>query len=159
MVLTLNLPPEAEARLRRRAKRTGISPEEAARKVVEAAQSPPTSLWFVLGLLLILALFQKEPDPETEAAIRAAFQPYVDHLLTTGTEEELAALLPKLPSEETKPPTPDAENAAVIALLRQWREEDDAMTPAEAEEAEADWKTLQQNFNRNRVVAGEEPVF
>ncbi len=98
MALTLNLAPEAAARLRRRAEQTGLSAEQAAREVLQAAQQPPDSLWNVLGLILLLALLVKEPSPEVEQAIRDTFQPYVDHLLANGTEEQLAALLPAMPT-------------------------------------------------------------
>jgi len=56
-------------------------------------------------------------------------------------------------------PAPDAESLALIAMLRQWREEDAAMSEEELEESEKDWQELKANFNENRRRNGEEPLF
>ncbi len=54
---------------------------------------------------------------------------------------------------------PDAENGALIALLQQWREEDNAMTEEEAEQADRDLAEFKANMNANRAVTGERPVY
>jgi hypothetical protein len=54
---------------------------------------------------------------------------------------------------------PDAENEAMIRLLQQWSAEDAAMTPEEAQQAEADWQDLKANLNANRAASGERPLF
>ena len=56
-------------------------------------------------------------------------------------------------------PMPDIENQTIITLLRQWREEDAAMTPEEAAVAETNWSELKINLNSNRTLNGEEPLF
>jgi hypothetical protein len=73
------------------------------------------------------------------------------------TEYALRRLLGDLPEKEL--PAPDAENQALMELLRRWREEDDAMTPEEAETAEMEWEELKANLNANRAATGEEPLF
>ncbi len=51
------------------------------------------------------------------------------------------------------------KNAALIALLQKWREEDEAMTDEEVEQATRDYEELRANLNLNRIRAGEEPLF
>ena len=98
MSLSLNIPLDAQERLRIRAERTGLSREDAAREVLAAAETPPDSMWDVLGMILLVLLLSKmDPSPDVEEAIRISFQPYVDHLLKNGSEEQLTALLPKMP--------------------------------------------------------------
>ncbi len=126
MPLTLNLSPDAQARLRRRAEQSGVTAEEAAREVRQAAEQPPASVWGVLGMILILMLLPHMPrDPELEAKIAESFQPYVDHLLAHGTEEELAMLLPKMPLEEKffyETATPEEWSREFLAWAESHRE-------------------------------------
>jgi hypothetical protein len=44
-------------------------------------------------------------------------------------------------------------------ILAKWREEDDAMTPEEAAQAEAEWEELKANLNANRAATGERLLF
>ena len=156
MTLTLDIDQQAQERLRRRARSIGVPPEVAEREVIEAAHNPPESLWGVMGFILVLALLTKDQElsPEVDKAIKTTFQPMVDHLLKHGTEEQLAALLPKMPQ-----PKPNVRNQAALDLLRQWREEDAAMTPEEAKEADRDLEEFKRNMNANRAAAGEEPIY
>ena len=142
MLPTLNLPPDAQARLRWRAEQSGVTAEEAAREVRQAAEQPPASVWGVLGMILILMLLSHMPrDPELETKIAESFQPYVDHLLANGTEEELAMLLPKMPPEE-KPfyetATPEEWNKAFLDWAERHR--DLPLLPTSAFSREADYE-------------------
>ncbi len=154
MTLTLDIDRDAEERLRRKAERIGVPLDRAEREVIQAAQNPPDSQWAVLGFILLLALLAKDKEFSVELgqAISTAFQPMVDHLIKHGTEEQLAALLPKVPP-------PDAKNQAAINLLRQWREEDAALTPEEAAEADTEFEEFKRNMNANRAATGEAPVY
>ena len=105
MPLTLDIDQAAEERLRRRAQGLGGPVEQAEREVIEAAQNPPDSQWAVLGFILLLALLAKDKEfsEELGKAISTAFQPMVEHLLEHGTEEQLAAMLPKMPKPKDRP--------------------------------------------------------
>ena len=54
---------------------------------------------------------------------------------------------------------PDAENQAAIDLLRQWQEEDAAMTEEEAAAEEADWQKITADLNATRQANGERLLF
>lgn len=154
MVLTLDIDLQAQERLRQQAQSIGVSPEVAERKVIEAAKNPDVSGWTALGLILMLALQGKDKEfsEELTKAISTAFQPMVDRLLKHGTEEQLAALLPKMPPERPR-------NQAAIDLLQRWREEDAAMTEGEKDQADRDLEDLKRNLNANRAATGEELLF
>ena len=154
MTLTLDIDQQAQERLRQRAQGSGVPPEVAERKVIEAAKNPDASGWVALGLILMLALQVKDKEfsEELAKAISTAFQPMVDRLLKHGTEEELANLLPKMPPLDTKA-------QAALALLDRWNEEDAAMSPEEVAQADRDLKDFKQNMNVNRVATGEEPIY
>ena len=154
MTLTLDIDREAEERLRRRAERIGVPLDRAEREVIKAAQNPPDSQWAVLGFILLLALLAKgkEFSSELDQAISMAFQPMVDHLIKHGTEEQLAALLPKMPPI-------DAKQQAALALLDQWDQEDAAMTEEEKDQADQDLEEFKRNINANRAATGEEPIY
>ncbi|BDC48407.1 hypothetical protein F183_A07230 [Bryobacterales bacterium F-183] len=65
---------------------------------------------------------------------------------------------PKAP--EIAPATPQRpRDNATIALLESWLEEDAKMTPEEAAQAEKELEEFLQALNRNRVEAGERPLF
>ena len=61
--------------------------------------------------------------------------------------------------EEPRPneakPAIDAENAAAIALLRSWREQDATDDPDEIRQAEEDLAEFKRNMNANRAATGE----
>ena len=52
-----------------------------------------------------------------------------------------------------------ARRAAAIAQLQAWSEEDFTDDPEEIRQAEADFKELTYNLNRNRIESGESPLF
>lgn len=63
------------------------------------------------------------------------------------------------PVQPAARPTVDAANAAAIAQLRAWTEEEATDDPREIAEAEAELKELMRNLNRNRIESGERPLF
>jgi len=100
-----------------------------------------------------------ELTPEEEARLRAEAEKsgkdLADfaraRLLESGAGVEAAA-----PAAEA---SPDAESQALIGLLQQWRAEDAAMSPEEAEQAEGEWEELRANLNANRAVTAERLPF
>lgn len=65
-----------------------------------------------------------------------------------------------LPPVSTAPmPGVDKENAAAIAQLQAWRNEEATDDPEEVRRAEAELHELMQNLNRNRIESGERPLF
>jgi len=97
-----------------------------------------------------------------------------------GTATELAPFLARNPNQRfrlielvpeneeatSKPihadasaPAIDAENAAAIALLRAWREEDATDDPEEIRKAEQELEEFKRNINANREVTGERRVY
>jgi hypothetical protein len=89
-----------------------------------------------------------------------------------GTPQELAHFLAERPkgrfrlieleedqesasaANEAKPII-DAENAAAIALLKCWREQDATDDPVELRKAEEELVEFKRNLNANRAAAGE----
>ena len=65
--------------------------------------------------------------------------------------------LPQVQPAET--PAVDAENAAAIAQIRAWMEEEATNDPEEIRKADAELRELMQNLNKNRVESGEMPLF
>ncbi len=53
----------------------------------------------------------------------------------------------------------DAENAAAIALLKSWREQDAADDPEELRKAEEEYAEFKRNMNANRAATGERLVY
>ena len=93
-----------------------------------------------------------------------------------GTPQELANFLAERPKgrfrliqlEEDQEPAPapneakpiiDAENAAAIALLKSWREQDATDDPDELHEAEEELAEFKRNLNTNRAATGERLAF
>lgn len=66
--------------------------------------------------------------------------------------------LPPVPAEANAPQI-SAKNAAAIALLQSWIEEDATDDPEELRQADADLAELMQNLNKNRIESGERPLF
>lgn len=56
-------------------------------------------------------------------------------------------------------PRVDDENAAAIAQLQAWRNEEATDDPEEVHRAEAELRELMQNLNRSRIESGERPLF
>jgi hypothetical protein len=48
---------------------------------------------------------------------------------------------------------------AVAALFAEWDQEDAALTPEEAEQADKEWEDFQKNMNANRTEVGEDPIY
>ncbi len=53
----------------------------------------------------------------------------------------------------------DAENAAAIAQIQAWREEDFTDDPEELRKTDEELAGLMHNLNRNRIESGEKPLF
>ena len=66
--------------------------------------------------------------------------------------------LPPAPAEVNAPKI-SAKNAAAIAQLQTWREEEFTDDPEELRQADADLHELLQNLNKNRIESGERPLF
>lgn len=60
-------------------------------------------------------------------------------------------------SEET--PTISAKNAAAIAMLKKWREEDATDDPELIRQAEEELEELKRNLNANRAAVGDRLAF
>lgn len=65
---------------------------------------------------------------------------------------------PTLATNEAKPMI-DAENAAAIALLKSWREQDATDDPEEIRKAEEELAEFKRNMNANRAATGERLVY
>ena len=67
----------------------------------------------------------------------------------------------RLPEEaqSTVEPIIDAKNAAAIAMLQSWLEEDATDDPEQIRQAEIDLEELKRNLNANRAATGERLVF
>jgi hypothetical protein len=93
-----------------------------------------------------------------------------------GTPQELAPYLAQRPQgrfrlidleEDAAPistpdeakPVIDAENAAAIALLQSWREQDATNDPEEIRQAEEELAEFKRNMNANRAATGERSVY
>jgi len=63
------------------------------------------------------------------------------------------------PVQSITPPAVDAENAAAIAQIQAWKEEDATDDPEEIRKADDDLRELMYNLNKNRVESGERPLF
>ncbi len=65
------------------------------------------------------------------------------------------------PSPETTqiPPEIDAKNAAAIAMLQSWIDEDATDDPEAIRQAEEELEELKRNLNANRAATGERLVF
>ncbi|HLK58777.1 MAG TPA: hypothetical protein VKU00_19550 [Chthonomonadaceae bacterium] len=96
-----------------------------------------------------------EVTPELARRVEEARQHGID---VDALVERSLANLPEL-ATSTKPPAPDAENQALIDLLRAWREEDATDDPNELERRDAELAEFKANLNANRAQSGEEPVF
>jgi len=56
-------------------------------------------------------------------------------------------------------PVIDEENAAAIAQIQAWMQEEYTDDPEEIHKAEAEVKELMHNLSRNRIESGERPLF
>ena len=93
-----------------------------------------------------------------------------------GTPQELASFLAqrlqgrfrlieieeedqRIPTVDEAKPVIDAENAAAIALLKSWREQDATDDPEEIRQAEEELAEFKRNMNANRAATGERLVY
>ncbi len=74
-------------------------------------------------------------------------------LIEIEEDQETAAL-----SAEVTPAI-DAENAAAIALLKSWREQDWTEDPDELRKAEEELGEFKRALNATRLSSGERPIF
>ena len=74
-------------------------------------------------------------------------------LIDLVSEDEAAS------AENEAEPVIDAENAAAIALLRSWREQDATDDPEELRKAEEELAEFKRNMNANRAATGERLVY
>ena len=98
------------------------------------------------------------------------------HNIYEGTAQELARFLAQSPTrrfrliemdedeESTSVPNTaksviDAENAAAIALLKSWREQEATDDPEEISKAEEDLAEFKRRMNANRTETGERLVY
>jgi hypothetical protein len=69
------------------------------------------------------------------------------------------AQLPRTPAPVQPAPAISAKNAAAIAMLQAWREEDATEDPEELRKAEEELEELKRNLNANRAATGERLAF
>ena len=82
-----------------------------------------------------------------------------DELMSRRSEIAPGAVLEVKVYEPETPATVSAKNAAAIAYLKQRLAEEATDDPEEIRQSEADLAELLHNLNRNRIEAGERPLF
>ncbi len=83
-----------------------------------------------------------------------------DELMTRRAEFAPDAVLEvRVYAPEAIEPVISEKNAAAIALLQSWIEEDFTDDPEERRRAAAEIADLQNNLNKNRAESGERPLF
>ena len=82
-----------------------------------------------------------------------------DELMSRRSEIAPDAMLEVSVYEPETPAQVSAKNAAAIAYLKQRIAEDAPEDPEEIRKADAEVQELIENLNRNRVEAGERPLF
>ncbi len=65
---------------------------------------------------------------------------------------------PETDASEAPKSSIDAENAAAIALLRSWREQDATDDPEEIRKAEQELEEFKRNINANRAATDDRPI-
>ena len=66
--------------------------------------------------------------------------------------------LPPVPARLALPQV-SAKNAAAIAQIQAWMEEEATNDPEEIRQSETDLRELMHNLNQNRIESGERPLF
>jgi len=137
MSLHLDVSPQVEAQLFDYARREGIDLSTLIEKMVREYRPLPTSA---------------EDDKLGGKTLGEVY----GHLLGTVSAEpsDLAKHRDSIQASEISP-----KNAAAIAQLQAWAQEDATDDPEEIQEAEADLSEFIQNLNRNRIESGERPLF
>ena len=82
-----------------------------------------------------------------------------DELMSRRSEIAPDAVLEVSVYEPETPEKVSAKNAAAIAYLKQRIAEDATEDPEEIRKADAEVQELMENLNRNRIEAGERPLF
>lgn len=82
-----------------------------------------------------------------------------DELMSRRSEIAPDAVLEVRVYEPEAKPEVSAKNAAAIAYLKQRIAEDATDDPEEIRKADAEVQELMENLNRNRIEAGERPLF
>jgi uncharacterized protein (DUF433 family) len=110
MSVTIELTPEQESRLRAKAKQAGLTPETLSPELIEEIASSSLAGAFFAVLIIALLMKQSPVSPEQQELLQMLTQPLIDQVLRDGTDEEIAALLPRLPEESaTAEPHPAGE--------------------------------------------------
>jgi hypothetical protein len=124
---------------------------------MERKLSPPDgSLPKEAPMTLVLEL---PPDVEARLDAQAAERgvapaDYALQILETNLPLVRETASAPVSSSQDAASSTDAIEDPTISLLRQWREEREAMTPEELAEAEAEWETFRNNINATRAAAG-----
>lgn len=82
-----------------------------------------------------------------------------DELMSRRSEIAPGAVLEVSVYEPETPAKVSTKNAAAIAYLKQRIAEDATEDPEEIRKADAEAQELMENLNRNRIEAGERPLF
>ena len=82
-----------------------------------------------------------------------------EELMSRRSEIAPGAVLEVKVYEPEALPQISAKNAAAIAYLKQRMAEDATDDPEEIRKSEAEVQELMENLNRNRIEAGERPLF
>jgi len=82
-----------------------------------------------------------------------------DELMSHRSEIAPDAVLEVSVYEPETPEKVSAKNAAAIAYLKQRIAEDATEDPEEIRKSDAEVQELMENLNRNRIEAGERPLF
>lgn len=161
-----NLNPEAQHQLEDVAAELGIAPGDVARGMIETAFTGDEyarlrvffSFSHEIAHLLLAQNF--------ETRLKATLEEIRDRMQAEGadTPQKMRNLLvhsaisgsylrstPVQPQEEPVKAEADAKRLALIAKLQQWNTEDAAQAPEETARREAEWQTIEQNIEANRV--------
>ncbi len=82
-----------------------------------------------------------------------------DELMSRRSEIAPGAVLEVSVYEPETAPKVSAKNAAALAYLKQRIADDATDDPEEIRKADAEVQELMENLNRNRIEAGERPLF
>jgi len=107
-------------------------------------------------MTLTIELSPQEEAWLTDQAAQQGLQP------TDVVKRLIDGQLPPAELQETpdqSPPAISAKNAAAIAMLQSWLEEDATDDPEELRQAEEELEELKRNLNANRAATGERLVF
>src|SRR5690348_2680412 len=132
MALTLDLPPEVEARFREQAAQKGMAAEDMARKIIEAAFNTDQRMnepdfWLTIGGA-VTAIYLKQSPPPSLAELERELKRFVE------------AFYPRLAAEK---PSSSQPGEATRALFAAWDDEDATDDPEEIAARNRDWEEIQ----------------